>query len=69
MIIGFAPDKKLLDLCYGEGRHSRWFAKKGLHVVGVDLSQTLLRIAKSKPMDHIRCREDFDYVVTLFCKF
>jgi SAM-dependent methyltransferase len=78
-IIGFEPGKKLLDLCCGEGRHSRWFAKKGLQVVGVDLSQTLLRIAESKPMDniryvhsdmrHIQFREEFDYVVNLFTSF
>jgi ubiquinone/menaquinone biosynthesis C-methylase UbiE len=38
----------LLDLCCGSGRHSVQLSKKGYVVVGLDISNRLLRIAKSK---------------------
>jgi SAM-dependent methyltransferase len=35
----------ILDLCCGAGRHSRALAKRGYRVIGIDLSQDLLRKA------------------------
>ncbi|WP_100372031.1 class I SAM-dependent methyltransferase [Bacillus sp. FJAT-45037] len=82
-LMTFIPYKKgqyLLDLCCGNGRHSRWFFKKGLHVTGVDLSETLLEDAKKQQgsediqyirsdMRHITFLNQFDVVVNLFTSF
>lgn len=38
----------ILDLCCGTGRHSIVLCKRGLDVVGVDLSRNLLAIAKRR---------------------
>lgn len=38
----------LLDLCCGTGRHSILLSKKGCNVIGLDVSNNLLRIAKKK---------------------
>ncbi|MEO8513319.1 MAG: class I SAM-dependent methyltransferase [Ignavibacteria bacterium] len=39
---------KVLDLACGNGRHSLYFAKKGLDVLGIDLSEYLIGEAKKK---------------------
>ena len=36
------PKSRVLDLCCGQGRHSLELARRGYHVVGLDLSETLL---------------------------
>lgn len=41
-------NKKALDLCCGEGYYSRILKHKGYEVVGVDISEKLVEIAKSK---------------------
>jgi len=41
-------NKKILDLGCGTGRHSIFMAKKGASVVGVDFSEAMLKIAKSR---------------------
>ncbi|MDH5495026.1 MAG: methyltransferase domain-containing protein, partial [Candidatus Bathyarchaeota archaeon] len=38
----------LLDLCCGTGRHSILLSRKGWKVIGLDISASLLRIAKKK---------------------
>ena len=38
----------VLDLCCGTARHSIALAKRGLHIIGMDLSENLLKIAKSR---------------------
>ncbi|MDX5475478.1 MAG: class I SAM-dependent methyltransferase [Bacillaceae bacterium] len=81
----FLPFKKgdqLLDLCCGNGRHCRWFAKQGIKVTGVDLSSTLLKEARKKEqanklgiryiqtdMRNIQFDQEFDIVVNLFTSF
>ncbi len=40
------PGDRILDLCCGQGRHSVELAKRGLQVIGVDLSEYLLELAK-----------------------
>lgn len=45
--LGLKPGDKLLDLACGYGRHSIFFAQKGLKVTGFDLSRILLRSARS----------------------
>ncbi len=37
---------KVLDLCCGSGRHARALAEEGYRVLGIDLSATLLEIAR-----------------------
>ena len=38
----------ILDLGCGSGRDAEWFSEKGKNVVGIDLSENLLDIAKKK---------------------
>lgn len=73
----------ILDLCCGTGRHSRALLKKQLHVVGFDLSTTLLTHAVQEtekeglvlPFVHGDMRrlpfvnQSFDVVVNLFTSF
>ncbi len=72
--------QKVLDLCCGQGRHSRWFAQQGLQVVGVDLSTVLLQEAIKTTVDlpvqymradarRVRFYEEMDLVVNLFTSF
>jgi len=37
-----ADGARVLDVGCGQGRHSRWFAARGCHVVAVDRDQALL---------------------------
>ncbi len=43
-----------LDLCCGAGRHSQVFCEKGYKIVGLDLSEDLLRAANNQPCRHAR---------------
>ena len=36
--LNVSHDSKILDLCCGKGRHSKFLNSKGYHVVGADLS-------------------------------
>ncbi len=46
--VPLSPGSRVLDLCCGSGRHSQALAERGLSVVGIDLSPTLLEIARSE---------------------
>lgn len=72
--------QKVLDLCCGQGRHSRWLAQQGFQVVGVDLSAALLHEAIKNTLDlpvqymrsdarRIRFYEEMNLVVNLFTSF
>ncbi len=74
------PGKTALDLCCGQGRHSRWLAQLGLRVVAVDLSAVLLQEAIKQslnlPVLYMRAdardipfHEEMDYVFNLFTSF
>ncbi len=79
--IPFDPEYLILDLCCGQGRHARLLASKGYRVIGVDLSRTLLQIAKfnSGPyrspafvqadMRSLPFSGRFDLVLNLFTSF
>ena len=41
-----APPGRALELAAGEGRHARWLASRGWHVVAADFSEVGLRRAK-----------------------
>lgn len=73
---------RILDLCCGQGRHALEFARRGYQVVGLDLSETLLRYAQRQAKEQnlsvefvhsdMRCipfEEEFDAVVNLFTAF
>ena len=46
--INYEKNNKILDLGCGTGRHSIELAKREYNVVGIDLSESLLRRAKEK---------------------
>ncbi|TYS59529.1 class I SAM-dependent methyltransferase [Sutcliffiella horikoshii] len=71
---------KILDLCCGSGRHSRWLANRSHQVTGIDLSLVLLEEARKASekeaivyeradMREIAYKEEFDVVVNLFTSF
>ena len=43
--LALKPNDRILDLCCGSGRHTISLAELGYHVVGIDLSETLLKKA------------------------
>jgi SAM-dependent methyltransferase len=80
--INLYPNSKILDLACGNGRHSIELAKRGFDVTGLDLSETLLNIAKGNSklnqlninfimgdMRRIEFENEFDLVVNLFTSF
>lgn len=78
--LGLKEAMRVLDLCCGEGRHSRWLAQHGNQVVGVDLSPVLLQEAIGQslnlPVMYMRAdaREipfvhEFDLVINMFTSF
>lgn len=82
-LLSFIPKKsnqRVLDLCCGYGRHTRFLASRGFNVTGVDLSAPLLREAINQslnlPIQYMRCdmrkvpfSEEMDLVVNLFTSF
>jgi 2-polyprenyl-3-methyl-5-hydroxy-6-metoxy-1,4-benzoquinol methylase len=73
---------KVLDLACGPGRHSILFARRDFDVTGIDLSDNLLRVAKSSARKEkldiqfiksdirkVELSEKFDLVVNLFTSF
>lgn len=72
--------QQVLDLCCGQGRHSRWLAHQGVRVIGVDLSAVLLqeaiRNSLNLPVLYMRAdarqipfENEMDLVVNLFTSF
>jgi ubiquinone/menaquinone biosynthesis C-methylase UbiE len=51
-IIGNVEGKKVLDVGCGEGYFSRFFAKAGAEIVGIDLSEALIKAAKEEEERH-----------------
>ncbi len=47
-IVPFTPGQAILDIACGAGRHVLAFARLGARVTGIDLSNTLVRIARSR---------------------
>ncbi|MFX0133900.1 MAG: class I SAM-dependent methyltransferase [Candidatus Hodarchaeota archaeon] len=75
-------DMKILDLACGHGRHTNQLAALGYSVIGVDINQDFLEIAKKKSkskglnvkfikndMRKIKFKEEFDRVLLLFTSF
>jgi SAM-dependent methyltransferase len=72
---------RILDLCCGQGRHALLLANMGYAVVGIDLSRTLLNIAKFKhsaagnaffvqaDMRFLPAQNTYDLLLNLFTSF
>ena len=70
---------KLIDIACGKGRHATYFNKKGMNVVGVDLSPNSIASAKQNENNNLQfsvhdMREvykenHFDIVTNLFTSF
>lgn len=77
--LGLAQDARVLDLCCGQGRHSRTLHQLGCNVVGIDLSPTAIAHAQSlskegqrfevHDMRSFELDERFDVVFNLFTSF
>lgn len=49
--LALAPPARVLDLCCGHGRHSVELARRGFEVVGVDLSEYHIELARAAARD------------------
>ena len=47
-------DSKLIDVACGQGRHANYFHKKGMNVVGVDLSKNSIATAKQSKKKNLQ---------------
>ncbi len=76
--IGYAKNLKILDIGCGTGRHSIELAKRGYHIVGIDLSDSMLKRAQEnakkqnvqvrfekKDARRLPFRSEFDVVIML----
>ena len=79
-VLGLRPGARVLDVPCGFGRHARLLARRGMRVVGVDLSPAMLTEARrggTKPrltflrgdMRRLRYESEFDAVVNLYTSF
>ncbi len=81
-ILHLKAGSRILDLACGAGRHSIELAKRGMDVVGYDLSEPLLKVARAAArnasvrvtfargdMRELPYRGEFDAVINLFTSF
>ncbi|GHO50033.1 class I SAM-dependent methyltransferase [Ktedonospora formicarum] len=81
-LLQLSPGMRLLDLCCGDGRHALPLSRRGYHVTGLDLSETLLARARQKAtreglaiewcqqdMRAIPYEETFDAIFNIFTSF
>jgi malonyl-CoA O-methyltransferase len=57
-LAGDVRDRRVLDVACGTGRHSVWLDAAGARVTGVDASEEMLAIARSKPSNVTWLRAD-----------
>ncbi|RSL32057.1 class I SAM-dependent methyltransferase [Salibacterium salarium] len=71
---------KAVDLCCGNGRHSRWVARQGIHVTALDLSPVLLKkaidLTSDLPVQYMRgdvrdvsLKTEYDAAFNIFTSF
>ncbi len=82
-VLDIKKDEYIMDLCCGSGRHSISLAQLGYRVLGVDLSEYLLKIARARSqriekgwvefkrhdMRSLPYRQLFDVALNLFTSF
>ncbi len=79
-VLNVSQGSQILDLCCGNGRHSRALAHAGFKVTGIDLSEELLAVAREKAgssdiryvqadVRSLPFKAEFDYVLNLFTSF
>ncbi|WP_025026615.1 class I SAM-dependent methyltransferase [Caldalkalibacillus mannanilyticus] len=79
-LLDMPKGSRVLDLCCGNGRHSRQLAKLDYQVTGIDLSHVLLDEARKanfadkitylqSDVRELSFEEEFDYVLNLFTSF
>jgi len=77
-VVSFEPGWRVLDVACGAGRHARVFEAAGARCIGLDLSQTLLRLARQvtkAPLVRADMRQlpirpgSMDLTVNLFTSF
>jgi len=74
LIQKYSPDaKRVLDLGCGTGRHDALLAEKGYAMTGVDMSEEMLSIARTQPLNFIhgdiravQLDQKFDVTISLF---
>ena len=74
-VLGLQPGQRLLDVGCGPGRHARALADRGLDVLGVDVSQRFIDLARRdappgarfERLDarHLAYEDEFDAVISL----
>lgn len=77
--LGMTATDKVLDLACGKGRHSIYLNRKGLNVVGVDLSKESIAFAHQYENERLRFAvhdmrqvfsdSSFDFILNLFTSF
>lgn len=79
--LGLRPGARILDVACGAGRHAGALARRGYHVVGIDLSPPMLEEARRRfregprlrflrrDMRRLAFRAEFDAVVSLYTSF
>jgi 2-polyprenyl-3-methyl-5-hydroxy-6-metoxy-1,4-benzoquinol methylase len=50
--IGYFKNCRILDIGCGTGRHSIELSKRGYNVTGIDLSESMLNVAKAKALEY-----------------
>jgi SAM-dependent methyltransferase len=80
--LGLPKGARILDLCCGYGRHSLELSRRGYEVLGLDLSEIFLHMAREEAgaeglkvdfvradMRHIPFKEKFDAVINIYTSF
>ena len=77
--LNISSGKKLIDIACGKGRHASYFNKKGMNVVGIDLSNNSISDAKKDENQTLRFavhdmrevfkEDEFDVATNLFTSF
>jgi len=53
-VLGLQPGQRVLDVGCGPGRHAHALSGRGLHVVGIDISEAFVRLAAGKGGSFVR---------------